>query len=179
MKKALFLTLALLLLLTATGCQQESEKGAPVFTSFTATDLEGNPVNESIFADTKITMVNIWATFCSPCIREMPELAELNEAYGDNFQVIGIVVDAADENGNLFSKQYTEALSIIQQTDADYLHLLPSPSLTSAYLGKVQAVPETVFVDEAGYQIGKSYVGAKSLSDWKQIVDNLFSSIKD
>ena len=58
-------------------------------------------------------MVNIWATFCSPCIREMPELAELNEAYGDNFQVIGIVVDAADENGNLFSKQYTEALSII------------------------------------------------------------------
>ena len=176
MKKALLISLILSLVLLTTGCKDEAVKGAPVLTVFTATDLEGNLINESVLTNAKITMVNIWATFCSPCIREMPELAELNNSYGDDFQVIGIVIDAADENGIPFSKQYAEALSIIQKTGADYLHLLPSPTLTNAYLGKVQAVPETIFVDNTGHQIGKSYVGAKNLAEWKQIVEDLLHS---
>ena len=38
---------------------------------FSAKDIDGKNVSEAIFADSKITMVNVWGTFCGPCIREM------------------------------------------------------------------------------------------------------------
>lgn len=180
MKKLICLCMILMLTFTIAGCEENKpiqEKGAPVLAAFTATDLAGNSVNESIFAGKKLTMVNIWATFCGPCIAEMPELAELNRSYGEDFQVIGIVIDAGDRNGNPIPQQYADAFAIIGQTGADYRHLLPSPSLNKAYLEKVQAVPETIFVDETGHQVGQSYVGAKSLDSWKAIIAELMTTI--
>ncbi len=65
-----------------------------ILSSFSATDLDGNAVDESIFSSSKLTMVNIWATFCGPCIGEMPDLGLLNEEYAsEGFQVVGIVAD--------------------------------------------------------------------------------------
>ena len=52
----------------------DSQASAGVMSSFTATNLEGNEVDHSLFEDYKLTMVNVWATFCTPCISEMPEL---------------------------------------------------------------------------------------------------------
>lgn len=177
MKKAICLALIFLLLITIAGCDAPTEKGAAVLNSFNATDLTGASIDEGIFAGKKLTMVNIWATYCDPCISEMPALAQLNTSYGEDFQVIGIVKDAADKNGNPFLKQYTEALDIIHETGAHYLHLLPSPSLSNAYLYRVHAVPETIFVDESGYQVGTNYTGAKSLTEWKQIIEEILKDI--
>ena len=59
---------------------------------FTATDLDGNHVDQSIFTGRKLTMINIWATFCGPCLGEMPTLGVLHQEYQDRgFQVVGIV----------------------------------------------------------------------------------------
>ena len=44
--------------------------------AFIAKDLQGNEITESIFAEKDLTVVNIWGTFCPPCIAEMPELGE-------------------------------------------------------------------------------------------------------
>ena len=41
------------------------------------TDFDGNEVDKSLFEGHRPTMVNIWATFCNPCLSEMPELGEL------------------------------------------------------------------------------------------------------
>ena len=46
--------------------------------AFTTEDLDGNEVTESILKDKDVTMINIWGTFCPPCIEEMPELAKLS-----------------------------------------------------------------------------------------------------
>lgn len=176
MKTKCIFALILAVLLLVSGCAGETvkeEKGNALFGSFSAADMEGNPVNQEVFKDHKLTMINIWATFCGPCIQEMPELAQLQEEYGEDFQIIGIVVDAADRNGNILPDKKAEAASIIEATGADYLHLLPSTSLTTAYLGRVQAVPETVFVDENGNQVGQSYVGARNKEQWKVIIDSL------
>ena len=54
-----------------------------------------------------------------------------------------------------------------------YLHLLPSKSLNKAYLNTIQSVPETIFVDENGNQIGERYLGAKSKAEWQKIIDSL------
>ena len=63
---------------------------------FSAKDIDGKNVSEKVFADSKITMVNVWGTFCGPCIREMPDLGVLNKKYGDDFQIVGIVIDTVN-----------------------------------------------------------------------------------
>lgn len=45
---------------------------AGILSQFAATDLDGNEIDQSILEGYDLTMVNIWATFCQPCIREMP-----------------------------------------------------------------------------------------------------------
>lgn len=176
------ITALLLLLAGCAGEQPETtaavETGNAVFGTFTTTDLAGNPVDQRVFSDHKLTMVNIWATFCNPCIGEMPDLAKLNNAFGDDFQVVGIVIDATDRNGIVLPDKKAEADYIVEATGANYLHLLPSKALNSAYLGGVQSVPETIFVDENGNQVGQKYLGARSKAEWTKIINTLLESMK-
>ena len=56
--------------------------------TFTGTDLEGNTVSSDLFSQSALTMVNVWATYCNPCLREMPALGELAEDYApETFQI--------------------------------------------------------------------------------------------
>lgn len=178
MKKLLCMILSILVLATLLGCGKpdiSTQTGKPVLNSFSAMDLKGTACNEAILTYTKVTMINIWGTFCAPCISEMPDLALLDETFGDDFQVVGIVIDVADRNGNILPEKKAEALSIIEKTGADYRHLMPSPSLTAAYLSRVEAVPETIFIDANGNQIGERYLGAKSYDAWHAIIEALLS----
>ncbi len=88
-----------------------------------------------------MTMVNIWATFCGPCIEEMPDLGELNKEYADQgFQIVGIPVDTMNQGGEISGEMVDTANEIIDQTKADYLHILPSDSLNDAKLSQVYSV---------------------------------------
>lgn len=144
----------------------------PLFGDFKAQDTEGNEVTNDIFAGCDVTMVNIWATFCGPCVNEMPELAELNEEYGDrSFQIVGIVVDAADQTGDVDEDTLADALDIIQSTGANYTHIVPSAAMFGAYLKNVSSVPTTVFVNSKGEIIGTAYVGSRTKADWAKIIE--------
>ena len=148
-------------------------------TSFTAQDLQGNTVDQSLFSPYKLTMINIWATFCSPCLQEMPALAELRTEYqSKGVNIIGIVTDVDHPNKAVFQRNLQTAQRIITQTKADYVHLLPSVDLQEAKLKYVQAVPETFFVDSKGNIVGKSYIGARSKSAWKVIIENTLAAMR-
>ena len=56
---------------------QSEEESAPIFITFEGMDLEGNTISEDVFLQSKLTMVNVWATYCGPCLNEMPGLGEL------------------------------------------------------------------------------------------------------
>ena len=49
------------------------------FQFFTVEDIEGNEVTHEVFADADLTVINIWGTFCGPCIQEMPDLGALSQ----------------------------------------------------------------------------------------------------
>jgi thiol-disulfide isomerase/thioredoxin len=148
------------------------------FKKFTAVDLAGNKVTEDIFKGKKLTMINIWATFCRPCIGEMPDLAQLNTEYADkDFQVIGIVCDVSYSGDGYEASLLSDANNIIEMTGVNYTNLLPSQSLDMIKLSEVYSVPETIFVDEDGNIVGTSYVGSRSIDDWKSIVDNTLASM--
>lgn len=150
---------------------------AGVMSAFTATDLEGNELDASLFADYDLTMVNIWATFCSPCIDEMPELGELHEEYADKgFQIVGLVADTLNQDGTLDPDQVDTAKGIVEQTGADYTHLLPSPDLFGI-VAQATSVPTTFFVDKDGVQVGYAYLGSRSKADWTAIIDPLLSEV--
>ncbi len=150
------------------------------FSKFTAIDLAGNKFDESIFKGKKLTMVNIWATFCGPCINEMPDLEMLSKEYGDkDFQIIGLVCDVS-YSGSVYDKTLLgNALDIVEQTGVTYTSLLPSESLNLIKLSEVYSVPETIFVDENGNIVGESYIGSRSFDTWKMVIDEVFASLEN
>lgn len=165
------LTLVVLFLTTITfaACTDKEEDLTVtdcVFSSFTAEDYDGNIIDETIFAEYKVTMLNVWGTFCSPCKTEAPELAEINSEYADKgFQVIGIPVDANRNSA-------ADAMEVIAETNANFRHLKVSNSIKQ-FVAQTEHLPYTIFVNSEGKQIGEAYSGAKSKEDWKKIVDKL------
>ncbi len=122
--------------------------------TFNATDLDGKPVTNAIFASKKITIINIWGTFCPPCIGEMPELGELAKNMPADAQLIGLVCDAESN-----SPQIQEAQKILRDAGANFVNIVPDENLLR-FLNDVDAVPTTIFVNSKGEIIGKVIVGA-------------------
>ena len=117
MKKLISILLITVLLLT--GCS--AAKGG--LTAFTAYDLDGNTQTEKLFEGKKLTVLNIWATYCGPCIQEMPALAEIHEEYAaKGVQIVGIVSDVPAVE----STTADTARTLIKDTGANYVNLLPS-----------------------------------------------------
>lgn len=143
------------------------EESSAIFVTFEGTDLEGNTVSEDVFTQSKLTMVNVWATYCNPCLREMPGLGELAAEYdGSEFQIIGIVSDVRE------GEDLSLVESLVQETGADYPHLLANDSIGQAILSSVSGVPTTFFFDGEGAYLG-GVVGAAEKSDWEELIHEL------
>ena len=156
------------------------KENAPFLGLFTATDIDGNPVDQTLFADYKLTMINVWATYCSPCIDEMPDLGRLHaDMAAEGVQIVGLVSDALDSSGNISQSQVDLARDIIEATGANYTHMLPSQDLISTVLWQVTAVPTTIFVDHTGELVGYAYAGSRSYDQWTAIIYDTLSLLED
>lgn len=157
------------------GEEQESVEEPPAEPLvFEGQDMDGNAVTSDIFSQSKLTMINVWATYCNPCLREMPDLGELAGEYDTaDFQLIGIVSDV-QENGS--EDKLEKAVSLVEKTGADYPHLLLNESLYSALVVNVSGVLTTFFVDENGVVLG-AVVGSYEKSVWKEIIDGLLEEL--
>ena len=82
------------------GRSQVSQGELQSIPDFSAEDIEGNKVDNSIFKENKVTLVNVWATWCGPCVNELPEIQKVySELKDQGIGVVGIVAD-----GNLEKK---------------------------------------------------------------------------
>ena len=150
--------------------QGPQPKGAPLFGAFATTDLAGNPVDQHLFEGHALTMVNVWATFCGPCLMEMPELGELAEQLApEGVQIVGVVADVLDYDGSISASQVELAKEIVEKTKANYLHIVPSQDLYGVLSG-VTAVPTTFFVNAAGEQVGREILGARNKANWEALI---------
>ncbi len=144
---------------------------------FLTLDIYGNEISQDIFAQADITMLNVWGTYCSPCINEMPGLGEINREYADKgFQITGIVIDGYSSDEEKFREQLGMARAIEEYTKADYTHLLPvSYEMNNLYLKDIQVVPTTFFLDSKGKIIGDAIEGSRSKEDWIAIIDEVMN----
>ena len=111
---------------------------------FETTDLAGNPVSSAeIFAGHKVTMINMWATWCDPCKEELPALAKMAEEYKQKGgQIIGLCLDAED------AETMAEGRKILTEAGAAYLNIALFEGREEVLPNKLY--PTTVFVDENG-----------------------------
>ena len=147
--------------------QKISENGFPVnMPRFSTIDMDGKKVTNDIFADYDLTVVNFWATYCNPCIEELPELAEWKTELPDNVNLIGLLVDVDEKD----SDQYKQAKKIISQTGADYQHLIATEEFDDM-ISNLVGVPTTFFVDNAGKLVGEPFAGA-DVDAYKEMVED-------
>lgn len=149
------------------------ESVEPYYPIFEASTIEGETLTSDCFADAKLTMINVWATYCNPCINEMPDLGELVTEYDSaDFQLIGIISDVYEDDDS--AENLEEAKTLIEQTQANYPHLLLNESLYVNLVGGVSAVPTTFFVKQNGELIG--YLeGALPKDTWKELINDLLA----
>jgi thiol-disulfide isomerase/thioredoxin len=144
-----------------------------VISSFNTYDIEGNEISNDIFKNHKITMINVWGTFCGPCIEEMPDLQKIYTEYkGENFNLIGIVSDIR------LGQDTKEAASIVSQTKVEYTNILADDVLSKEVLGYFDYVPYTIFVDSKGNILKTLVSGSRSYEKYKEIIDNLIKNMK-
>ena len=135
-------------------------------------DIEGNPYTQEMFSDYSLTMVNVFATWCTPCVNEIPDLEKLKNEMGEKgVNVVGIVLDAADAAGGANGETLEKAKVLAEKTGATYPFLIPDAGLLNGRLSGIDAVPETFFVDKNGNIVGETYSGSRSLDEWKAVVE--------
>jgi len=158
--------------------QAESPDGSVQFMTYS---IYGDLIDQELFSQADITMINVWGTYCSPCIREMPDLGDLNREYADKgFQIAGIVIDGYHQDEEKFKEQIGMARAIVDYTKADYQHMLPiSMELNEAYLSNIQVVPTTFFVDSKGRLIGKEVTGSRSKEAWIEVIEGVFAEYEN
>ncbi len=140
--------------------------GGPVDQLWSAavTDADGKPASLAAFKGQKI-VVNFWASWCGPCVEEMPELVALSHEYGKkNIRFVGIGVDSAQNVKNF-----------LQKLKVDY------PIFVSGYAGAdlarnfgnmAGALPFTVVIDENG-KVRETKLGQIQPAELKKTLDAL------
>jgi thiol-disulfide isomerase/thioredoxin len=109
---------------------------------FNLPNAEGEATSISRW-DGDVVLVNFWATWCRPCRKEMPVLAQLQGQYGDRgFQVVGVAIDLRDA-----VTKYTAAVG------ADYPQLVgreDAIAIADRYGNHYGALPYSVLIDREG-----------------------------
>ena len=153
----------------------QSEEAEPFVLTFEASTIDGESVTSDIFANSKLTMLNVWGTYCNPCLSEMPDLGEIAASYDTSvFQMYGIISDVVEGDE---PEKLEEARELIKETGADYPHLLLNQSLYSNLVGGVSGVPATFFFNQNSELLGY-LVGAQSKDTWISIIEDLLSDME-
>ena len=145
------------------------------FAEFTTNDIDGNEVTESIFANKDLTVVNIWGTFCGPCINEMPELGAWEKELPDNVQIVGLIVDISSTDNET---QIAAAKQITEKADVGFANLIGGNGDFDELIGSIVGVPTTIFVDKSGNIVGEIIVGA-DVDRYKSFVNKYIEALNN
>ena len=97
---------------------------------FETTGIDGKTYTEKVFSDYDLTLVNVFTTWCSPCVKEIPELQELYKEMKDKGVVVaGVVLDTTDEKGNQDEEAVKKAGILQEKTKAEYPFLTPDATM--------------------------------------------------
>lgn len=112
----------------------------------TWSDGDGKTITLADFRG-KVVLVNFWASWCAPCLRELPSVNALQKDLGgDQFEVVAINID---QQGKRVAEPFAERLKL----DALELYLDPRGRISRGV--GVQVMPTTILYDRDGLEIGR------------------------
>lgn len=138
---------------TTDGNKEIDVSNLPVAKDFTLDDMKGNKVNlMKVVSESKITILDFWASWCQPCMNEMPNLVNIYDNYSDDgLQIVGVSLDN-DKNS---WQNAVEAMGMkwVQVSD------LKGWESAAAQLYQVDAIPHTIILDNEGHILAKDLRG--------------------
>ena len=139
--------------------------------NITVLDLDRNPVlMKDYISSNKVTMINVWGTFCGPCIREMPSLVKLANKYRDQgFEIVGVTGDILQADGSYSSVLIQDARDIMEDTGVNYSVVIATPEILQ-YV-QLAAYPTTIFVDRNGKILLDPIVGSNNEEQWERLIN--------
>ena len=137
--------------------QKDNSDDTSPFRNFSGQDYDGNSVDESLFSNNAVTVVNFWFTGCKPCVAELSKLNELNDAIKSmGGEVVGINTETFDGNEDAIK----EAAAILDSQGAKYRNIsIDSDSNIGKYASDIMAFPTTILVDRNGNIVGDPMLG--------------------
>lgn len=158
-------------------CEQQEENrdaqqtdGAVFIAS--GTGFDGAQITKEQLQGHKVTVVNIWTTFCGPCIEEMPVLQRLSEEYpAEELQILGVCADLYI-GGRFMDKQLTTAKEILLSCGVTYETVIPSEELQMGALSEIQTFPTTYIYDAQGREL-RVLTGARDYDGWRALFDEV------
>ena len=164
LKVLVVLPLLILIVVVVIGAMGESDKPKKKLPrlaigedarDFTYPDLDGRPVTLSSFKGKKVVFVNVWATWCTECRKELPTVQKMYEKFkGDDFEVLAVSIDAAGAKAIIpFMKKLGLKFPALQDKTGS-IQLLYGTT----------GVPETFIIDKQG-KVAFVEIGA---GDWRE-----------
>jgi len=146
--------------------------GSPAALSFLGTapewslvDMEGAPVSAASLKG-KVVVVDFWATWCPPCVKEIPGYVALQKKYGaDGLVIVGVSLDRgkdAEKKVRDFATKH-QINYPIAMGDGDVVGAFGSIA------GPIQAIPTTFLIDRGGNVVHHK-VGSMETADYEQLI---------
>ena len=136
----LFAAPLLILALVALAVPAAAEDAAapePI-TAFSLPNLAGGNYDLSEHLGEKVILINFWATWCTPCMKEMPKLNVMQKEHADKLQVISISADEA--------RDQAKVKAIIKRFQYEPIVLLDAETKVVAKLNKRKDMPYTLII---------------------------------
>ncbi len=138
---------------TTDGNKEIDVSNLSVAKDFTLDDMKGNKVSlMKVVSESKITILDFWASWCPPCMNEMPNLVNIYDNYSDDgLQIVGVSLD----NDKKSWQNAVEAMGMkwVQVSD------LKGWESAAAQLYQVDAIPHTIILDKEGHILAKDLRG--------------------
>lgn len=164
MKRKIALLTALLIIASLfTACVGTGRKNVDAkikITKFSTTNLDGKKITQESLAKYDLTMINIFTTWCEPCINEIPYLKKVQSMLPQNVNFFGICTDAGDDEDTL-----ALAKEIASKNKVTYDILIPDENLQKGVLANIDFYPTTIFLDSKGNLVGDPIKGVPNAED--------------
>ena len=149
--------------------QAESDKEDKKFPEFSAKTVSGEDISSDVFKESKLTVVNVWGSWCGPCVQEIPELQKLYESMKDKeVNVIGLAQDAGTD--------LDAVKEIIDKNKVTYQNIVPEGA-TEDFVMSIMAFPTTFFVDSDRNIVGVIQ-GGRNLEAFTAAVEGVLEKLK-
>ena len=149
-----------------TKSQQETSKEANMAPDFTVLNSDGTEVAFSDFVGKPI-IINFWASWCGPCVSEMPVFDKIYKELGD--EVVFLMVNLTDGS----RETITSAKNFVQKGGYSFPIYFDTKYSAATVYG-VSSIPATVFIDADGV-IKESYLGAMTEATFRSKLMSIYN----